>query len=62
MFFIFLPNLSRIISARGDFTSSSRFKEEIKIKEGVALLVRREKGGKKIFKCWTCNEFHHYAS
>ena len=24
--------------------------------------MRREKDGKKIFKCWTCDEFHHYAS
>ena len=29
---------------------------------GVALLVRREKDGKKIFKCWNCNEFDHYTS
>ena len=32
------------------------------IKEGITLLVRREKDGKKIFKCWACNEFGHYAS
>ena len=25
-------------------------------------MVRREKDGKKIFKCWTCHEFGHYAS
>ena len=24
--------------------------------------MRREKDGNKIFKCWTCNEFGHYAS
>ena len=24
--------------------------------------MRRKKYGKKIFKCWTCNEFGHYAS
>ena len=45
-----------------DFASSSRSDEDRKIEEGVAFLVRREKDGKKIFKCWTCNEFGHYAS
>ena len=24
--------------------------------------MEREKYGKKIFKCWTCNEYGHYAS
>ena len=24
--------------------------------------MRREKGGKKIFKYWTCDEYGHYAS
>ena len=28
----------------------------------VAANLRREKGGKKIFKCWTCDEYGHYAS
>ena len=28
----------------------------------MALLVEREKDGKNIFKCWTCNEYGHYAS
>ena len=55
------PNLSRSTSARGDFASSSKSNEDKKI-EGVALLVRREKNGKKIFKCLTCNEFDHHAS
>ena len=32
------------------------------IDEVVAFLVRREKGGKKIFRCWTCDEYGHYAS
>ena len=40
------PNLSRSTSARGDFSSSSRSKED-NFFEGVALLVRREEGGKK---------------
>lgn len=56
------PSLSRTTSTRGNFSSSSRSDEDRKIEEGVALLVRREKYGKKIFKCWTCNEFGHYAS
>ena len=55
------PSLSRSTSARGDFDSSSRFNEDRKIEE-VALMVRKEKDGKKIFKCWTCNEFDHYTS
>ena len=55
------PSLSRSTSARGDFASSSRSEEDRKI-EGVALLVRREKGCKKNFKCWSCDEYGHYAS
>ena len=55
------PSLSRRTSVRGDFTSSRRSYEDRKI-EGVALLIRREKGGKKIFKYWTCDEYGHYAS
>ena len=45
----------------GNIASSSRSIEE-KIQEGVALLLEREKDGKNIFKCWTCNEYGHYAS
>ena len=56
------PNLSRSTSYRGDFSSSSRSEEDRKIDEVVVLLVRREKGGKKIFRCWTCDEYGHYAS
>ena len=56
------PNLSRRTSARRDFSSSNRSEEDMKIEKIVALLVRREKGGKKIFKCWTCDEYGHYAS
>ena len=41
---------------------SSKADEDRKIEEGVALLIRREKDGKKIFKCWTCNEYGHHAS
>ena len=55
------PSLSRSTSARGDFASSNRFEADKKIK-GETLLVRREKWGKKIFKCWTCDEYGHYAS
>ena len=25
----------------------------------MILLVEREKDGKNIFKCWTCNEYGH---
>ena len=42
--------------------ASSRKSIEEKIQEGVALLVEREKDGNNIFKCWTCNEYGHYAS
>ena len=55
-------NLSRSTSARGYFASISRSDEDRKIEEGVALLVRKENDGKKIFKYWICNEFGHYAS
>lgn len=58
------PCLSRSASTHGDFTSSSRTrsKEERNIEEDIAFLVRREPHDKKILKCWTCNEFGHYAS
>ena len=56
------PSLSRSTSAKGDFSSISRDGEDRNIEEGITLLVRREKDGKKIFKCCTCNEFGHYAS
>ena len=54
-------SLEKNTSAQGDISSSSKTVEE-KIKEGVALLVEREKDGKNVFKCWTCNEYGHYAS
>ena len=58
------PSLSRSASTNGDYDSSCRsiFEEDRKIKEEISLLVRREPNGKIIFKCWTCNEFSHYAS
>ena len=28
----------------------------------MALILEREVDGKKIFKCWTSNEYGHYAS
>ena len=58
----FWPNLTRSANTHGDFVGSSLYDEDKKIEEGIALLVRREKHGKKIFKCWTCNEVGHYAS
>ena len=56
------PNLSRSTSARGDFSSSSRSEEDKKIEERITLLVRRDKDGKKIFKCWSYDEYGHFAS
>ena len=55
------PSLERSTSVRGDFANISNTIEE-KINEGVALLVEIERDGKKFFKCWTCNEYGHYAS
>ena len=55
------PSLSRSTSARGDFASSSRSEEDKKI-GGVALLLRRGKRGKKIFKSWTCDKYGRDAS
>jgi hypothetical protein len=56
------PNLLRRTSSRGDFSSTSISEEDVKINEVIALLVRRGKRGKKIFRCWTCDEYAHYAS
>ena len=55
------PSLERSTSAQGDFASDSKIVEE-NIDECVALLLEREVDGKKIFICWTCNEYGHYAS
>ena len=54
--------MTRSTSTRGDFAGSNISDEDKKIEEGIALLVRREKDGKKIFKSQTCDEFGHYAS
>ena len=58
------PTFSRSISMSGDYAGSSRSRneEDKKIEEGIALLVKREPDGKKIFKCWTCQEYGHFAS
>ena len=56
------PNLTRSASIDGDFASSRRSNEDKNIEEGIGLFVRRGKNRKKIFKCWTLNEFRHYAS
>ena len=53
------PSLSRSTSAIGDFSSIKKSEEDRKIEEGVALLVKRGKRGKKILKCWTCDEYGH---
>ena len=55
------PGLAKSTIAQEDIASSSKTIEE-KIKGVVALLVKREKDGKNICKCWTCNEYGHYAS
>ena len=49
--------MSRSTSKHGDFVGSSRTRSNVdkKIEEGIP-------DGKNIFKCWTCNEFGHYAS
>ena len=58
------PYLSRSASTSGDYASNkkSKFGEDRRIEEGIYLLVRRELDGKIISKCWTFNEFGHYAS
>ena len=55
------PNLTRSTNVHGDFPSSNKSNED-KIEEGVALLVKRGKDGKKIFKCLNCNEYGHSSS
>lgn len=56
--------LSRSAKTNGDYSSNnrSRFDKDKKIEEGISLLVRRELDHKKIFKCWSCDEFGHYDS
>ena len=58
------PSLSRSTSTSGIFVGSSRVKleEDKKIDEGIALLLKRELEGKRVFKCWTCKEYGHFAS
>lgn len=57
-------SLSRSVSTSRNYTSNniSISKEDRRIEEGIALPVRREPYGKRIFKCWSCNEFGHYFS
>ena len=45
------PCLSRSASTNEDCASSnkSRYEEDIKIEEGITLIVRREPNGKKVF-------------
>ena len=54
--------MTRSATTHGDFFGRNISDEDKKIEEGIALLVRREKDGKKIFKCWNFHEFDHYAS
>ena len=42
--------------------SRSRYEEDRKIEQGIALLVRREPDGKNFFQYWACNEFDHFSS
>jgi len=58
------PMLTRSASTSGDYVSSNLIKVEEykKIEEVLALLMKRELEGNKIFKCSTCNELGHYSS
>ena len=47
---------------RGTRKDRSRSEEDMEIKEGIDLLMKREKEGMEIFACWTCNEFGHFSS
>ena len=38
----------------------SRSQEDMKIKESIDLLMKREPEGMDIFLCWTCKEFGHF--
>ena len=64
MLLVFALLLSRSTSVSGDYASNkrSRNEEDKKIEEGIALLLKREPDGKKIYKCWTCQEYGHFAS
>ena len=53
--------LAKNTNVQGEIASSSKTIEE-KINERVALLLKREVDGKKIFKYCTCNKYGHYAS
>ena len=52
------------MSTSGDFLGNKRVKskEDKKIDEGIALLVKREPKGKRIFKCYTCKEYTHFTA
>ena len=58
------PSLSRSVSTSGNYVGSNKekYEEDVKIEEGIALLVKRELEGEKIFKSWTCKEYGHFAS
>ena len=47
---------------RGTSKDKFRSKENMKIKEGIDLVMKREKEGMNFFSCWICNEFGNYAS
>lgn len=39
-----------------------RSKEDMKIKQGIDLLMKREPEGMEFFSCWICNEFGNFSS
>ena len=58
------PSISRSMRTSGNYVGSNttKFEEDMKIDERNAPLVKREPEGKRIFKCWTCKEYGHFAS
>ena len=40
----------------------SKSKEDMKMKEGIDLLMKRDPKGMEIFVCWPCKEFGHFPS
>ena len=55
-------DLSIELLDRSTRNDKSVFEKEMKIKEGIDLLMKREPEGMKVFSCWTCNEFGNFSS
>lgn len=55
--------LTKSASTSGDYARdwATKNEEQRKIDEVLALLVKRQPKGKKVFTCWTCKVFSHFS-